>query len=61
MVPLRWARERKGDLYQEPNANLKCSPKLKCTGRVGSRTSAVSFDKFWLKHEVKTMVLLKTL
>ena len=36
----------KGDLKKEPNANLKCSPKLKCSGRVRNCTSAVSFDKF---------------
>lgn len=49
-VPLRGAQERKGDLYKEPKANFRCSQKLKCAGRVGNHTSAVSFDKFWLNR-----------
>lgn len=38
----------------------KCSPNLNCSRMVGNRTPAVSLDKFWLKHQTKTMIQLKT-
>lgn len=60
-VPWRWAGEGKGDLKEEPTADLNMFPKRRCARRVGNCASAVSLDKFWQKHETKTMIQLRTL